>query len=378
MKAPLRTLLVAGAAAFGAVGVGAVIHGSAHAAPSPAPLADGSIADVAERVVDSVVNISSSHQVKGGGGPADFDPFYNDPDSPWGGGDTGRKQMSKGSGVIVSPGGRILTNAHVVDGATDIVVTLHDGSEMEARVIGKDPKADLAVIQLKGKVPLLRPLAFGDSSALRLGDVVLAIGDPFGVGKAVTMGIVSAKGRASVGIEDYEDFIQTDAAINPGNSGGALVNMKGELVGINTAILSKTGGYQGIGFAIPTNMAKPIMEMLVKDGKVSRGYLGVSTATLNQAIATERQLAVSRGVYVAGVEENSPAALAGLVQGDIVVGMNGTEMRDAGVFRNSIAMTKPGTTVNLDVIRGSGKHAIKAKLGERTDAQPVNLRRRSR
>jgi serine protease Do len=373
MKAPLRTLLVAGAAAFGAVGVGAVVHdsGSAHAAPSQ--LADGSIADVAERVVDGVVNISSSHQVKGG--PADWDPFYNDQDS-FGDAPSGRKQMSKGSGVIVSASGRILTNAHVVDGATDIVVTLHDGSEMQAKVVGKDPKADLAVIQLKGQVPPLKPLAFGDSSALRLGDVVLAIGDPFGVGKAVTMGIVSAKGRASVGIEDYEDFIQTDAAINPGNSGGALVNMKGELVGINTAILSKTGGYQGIGFAIPTNMAKPIMEMLVKDGKVSRGYLGVSTATVNQSIASEKRLSVNRGVLVAGVEENSPAALAGLVEGDIVVGMNGTDMRDAGVFRNSIAMTRPGTVVNLDVIRGGGKHAVKAKLGERTDAQPVNLRRR--
>jgi len=374
MKA-LRTLLVTGAAALGGIGIGAAVHQSSTAHAAPAQLADGSIADVAERVVDSVVNISSSHQVKGG--PADFDPFYNDPDSPWGfEAPSPRKQMSKGSGVIVTSGGRILTNAHVVDGATDITVTLHDGTDMEAKVVGKDPKGDLAVIQLKGKVPPLKPLAFGDSSALRLGDIVLAIGDPFGVGKAVTMGIVSAKGRASVGIEDYEDFIQTDAAINPGNSGGALVNMKGELVGINTAILSKTGGYQGIGFAIPTNMAKPIMEMLVKDGKVSRGYLGVSTATLNQAIAADQKLAVNRGVLVAGVEENSPASLAGLVQGDVVVAMNGQDMKDAGVFRNAIAMSRPGTVVNLDVVRSRGKTMIRAKLGERTDAHQVNLKRR--
>ena len=295
-----------------------LVGGSAGAHPSLP--ADNSIADVAERVVDSVVNISTSHAVEAG--PASFDPFFSNPFSP-GFGDPGdRKAMSKGSGVIVTASGRILTNAHVVKDADDIKVTLHDGNDYEAKVIGVDPKADLAVIQLKGQVPVLKPLTFGDSSTLRLGDVVLAIGDPFGVGKSVTMGIVSAKGRGGMGIEEYEDFIQTDAAINPGNSGGALVNLKGELVGINTAIASKSGGYAGIGFAIPTNMARPIMEQLIKDGKVSRGYLGVNIGTVTPVIAKENNLPAQHGALLAGIDPNGPAAKSGLAEGDIVVGLS--------------------------------------------------------
>jgi len=236
----LRNFLAA-AAVVGLVGTGAALRsGATPAHATPSVLTDGSIPDVAERVVDSVVNISTSHVIEAG--PASFDPFFSDPFSP-GYGDPGdRKAMSKGSGVIITASGRILTNAHVVKDADDIRVTLQDGNDYEAKVVGVDPRADLAVIQLKGNVPTLKPLTFGDSSSLRLGDVVLAIGDPFGVGKSVTMGIVSAKGRGGMGIEEYEDFIQTDAAINPGNSGGALVNLKGELIGINTAIASKSGG----------------------------------------------------------------------------------------------------------------------------------------
>jgi S1-C subfamily serine protease len=253
----------------------------------------------------------------------------------------------------------------VVKDADDIKVTLHDGNDYDAKVVGVDPKADLAVIQLKGALPALRPLTFGDSSTLRLGDVVLAIGDPFGVGKSVTMGIVSAKGRGGMGIEEYEDFIQTDAAINPGNSGGALVNLKGELIGINTAIASKSGGYAGIGFAIPTNMARPIMEMLIKDGKVSRGYLGVSIGTVSPQIAKEERLPTQHGALIAGLDPDGPAARAGLTAGDVVVGLNGTEVRTGDVLRNTIAMIKPGTTVDLDVIHRTGNKAqIKAKLGE--------------
>src|SRR6185369_8112512 len=192
------------------------------------------------------------------------------------------------------------------------------------KVIGVDPKADLAVLQLKGPLPALKPLAFGDSNQLRLGEVVLAIGDPFGVGKSVTMGIVSAKGRGGMGIEEYEDFIQTDAAINPGNSGGALVNLKGELVGINTAIASKSGGYAGIGFAIPTNMARPIMEQLIKDGKVSRGYLGVAIGTVTPQLAKENNLQAQRGALIVDVvDAQGAAAKAGLVQGDVVVALDG-------------------------------------------------------
>jgi serine protease Do len=360
---PLRSLLAA-AAVVGLIGTGAALRsGPTQAHATPAVLTDGSIPDVAERVVDSVVNISTSHSIEAG--PAAFDPFFSDPFSPGFGEPGDRKAMSKGSGVIVTSGGRILTNAHVVKDADDIKVTLHDGNDYDAKVIGVDPKADLAVIQLKGSLPALKPLTFGDSSALRLGDVVLAIGDPFGVGKSVTMGIVSAKGRGGMGIEEYEDFIQTDAAINPGNSGGALVNLKGELIGINTAIASKSGGYAGIGFAIPTNMARPIMDMLIKDGKVSRGYLGVSIGTLTPSLAKDQKLPVQHGVLVASVDPDGPGARAGLAEGDVVVALNGVEIKTDSVLRNTIAMIKPGTTVDLEVVHRTGNKAtLKPKLGE--------------
>ncbi len=348
---------------------GAATVPSASAAP-PTTLTDASIPDVAERVIDSVVNISVAQAVRGG--PASTDPWYTDPDSP-GYGTKPRRQGSKGSGVIVNAQGRILTNAHVVNGADEIIVTLHDGSELNAMIVGIDPKADLAVIQLKGKIPALKPLPFGDSNTLRLGEVVLAIGDPFGVGKSVTMGIVSAKGRGNMGIEEYEDFIQTDAAINPGNSGGALVNLKGELVGINTAIASKSGGYAGIGFAIPTSMAKPIMEMLVRDGKVVRGYLGVNIVTVTAALAQENKLGATRGAAIASIQTGSPAHKAGLNEGDVVTAINGTDIRSSDVLRNTIAMIKPGTVVELVVYPKSGqKKVVKAKLG----ALPETPRRR--
>jgi len=337
--------------------------GTTPANATPSVLTDGSIPDVAERVVDSVVNISTSHVVEAG--PASFDPFMNSPFSPGFGDPSDRLAMSKGSGVIVTASGRILTNAHVVKDADDIKVTLHDGNDYDAKVVGVDPKADLAVIQLKGNVPQLKPLTFGDSSNLRLGEVVLAIGDPFGVGKSVTMGIVSAKGRGGMGIEEYEDFIQTDAAINPGNSGGALVNLKGELIGINTAIASKSGGYAGIGFAIPTNMARPIMEQLISTGKVSRGYLGVSIQTATPQSAKDNKLQAQHGAYVNAVDPAGPGAKGGLLEGDIVTGLNGVEIKTSDVLRNSIAMIKPGTTVELQVIHKDGSKAtIKPKLGE--------------
>jgi len=360
----LRNLFAA-AAVVGLIGTGAALRsGTTPAHATPSVLADGSIPDVAERVVDSVVNISTSHAVQAG--PASYDPFFSDPFSPGFGEPGDRKAMSKGSGVIVTASGRILTNAHVVKDADDIKVTLHDGEDYDAKVVGVDPKADLAVIQLKGKLPALKPLTFGDSSTLRLGEVVLAIGDPFGVGKSVTMGIVSAKGRGGMHIEEYEDFIQTDAAINPGNSGGALVNLKGELVGINTAIASKSGGYAGIGFAIPTNMARPIMEQLIKDGKVSRGYLGVAIGTVTPQLAKENNLPAQRGALIVEVvDAQGAAAKAGLVQGDVVVALDGAEIKTGDLLRNTIAMLKPGTSIELQVVHKNGsKSPVKVKLGE--------------
>jgi serine protease Do len=189
------------------------------------------------------------------------------------------------------------------------------------------------------------------------------------------MGIVSAKGRSGMGIEDYEDFIQTDAAINPGNSGGALVNLRGELVGINTAIASKSGGYAGIGFAIPSNMAKPIIDMLARDGKVVRGYLGVNIQTVTSSLVQERRLAANRGAYIGGVEPDSPAAKAGLAEGDIITALNGSEIRNGDVLRNSIAMIRPGTTVDLEVVRTSGKRVVRARLGELPELQRPRRRR---
>jgi Do/DeqQ family serine protease len=359
----LRNTLFAAAAAFGFVGLGAAIHAGpsvAHATPTAGFPTDGSIADVAEHTVDSVVNISTSHQGKA---QVVFDPFSGDNEQM-----QPETQYAKGSGVIVTASGRILTNAHVIDGADNIKVTLPDGTDVDAKVVGKDIHADIAVLQLKGNFPPLKPITFGDSTALRLGDIVLAVGDGLGVGKSVSMGIVSAKGLTHVGIEDYEDFIQTDAAINPGNSGGALVNLKGELVGINTAIASRSGGSQGIGFAIPSNMARPIMDELVKNGKVSRGYLGVNITTVTPAILKEHKLGAQQGVLVAGIEPRGPAARTGLAEGDVIVALAGKPVKNDNELRSEIASAKPGTTIELDVVHQDGQRAvIKAKLGELPD-----------
>jgi Do/DeqQ family serine protease len=363
-----RTLL-ASLAAFGLVGAGAVaMHaGSSVAHATPGMPTDGSIADVAERVVDSVVTISTISEERGG--PADADPFFQDPMSPYFGmAPQPSVRHALGSGVIVTSSGRILTNYHVIDDATQIKVKLYDGTELPAKVIGKDKPADLAVIQLEGHFPPIKPLAFGDSSQLRLGDIVLAVGDGLGVGKSVSMGIISAKGRGGIGIEDYEDFIQTDAAINPGNSGGALVNMKGELVGINTAIASRSGGYQGIGFAIPSNMARPIMEQLVKTGHVERGFLGVDIGTATPDLAQAKHLGAEHGAVVAEVEPNGPAAHAGLRPGDVVVAYDGAPVRTGENLRNSIAMTHPGTVATLDVVHpDASRSEVRVKLGLRSN-----------
>ncbi len=318
----------------------------------------GSIADVAERVSPSVVTISTT--MSRAQTPSFF-PFFG------GGMPSEREAQGMGSGVIVSADGYVLTNNHVVAEAKSIKVTLGDKREFDATVIGTDPKSDLAVIKITGSPSGLRPVEFGDSSRLRLGDVVLAIGNPLGVGQTVTMGIVSAKGRADLGITAYEDFIQTDAAINPGNSGGALINTEGKLVGINTAILSRTGGYQGIGLAIPTSMAQPIMETLKQSGKVVRGFLGVAIQDVDKELSKALQLGGQSGVLLNDVKSSGPGAKAGLLRGDVVVRVDGKPVTSTGQFRNLIASSGVKRRVALDLVRDGKPLTLNVELGEMPD-----------
>jgi len=316
--------------------------------------------EVAESAVQSVVNISSTRVRKN---PMMDDPFfrYFFGQRPM----PERRQQSLGSGVIVRKDGVILTNNHVVQEADEITVNLADEREFGAEVVGTDPESDLAVIELENPPKDLVPLSFGDSSTLRLGETVLAIGNPFGVGQTVTMGIVSAKGRANVGIVDYEDFIQTDAAINPGNSGGALVNMNGQLVGINTAILSRTGGYQGIGFAIPSNMAKTLMVDLLDDGQVSRGFLGVMIQDLTPELAEAFGMSDTKGVLVSQVMDGSPADEAGIEDDDVIVAVDGKPVDSAARLRLLIAGKGAEKSVEIEVVRDGDTKTLDVQLGER-------------
>ena len=259
------------------------------------------------------------------------------------------RQHGFGSGVIVTKDGYILTNNHVVDNADEVKVMLQDGRELIAKVIGRDPKSDLAVIKIEARDLPVVPMA--DSDKVEVGDIVLAIGNPFGVGQTVTTGIVSATGRGNLGIEEYEDFIQTDAAINPGNSGGALVDVEGRLIAINTAIFSRTGGNQGIGFAIPSNLARNVMESLIKDGHVTRGYLGVMIQDVTPALAQEFKLKEPTGALVGDVGPKGPADKAGFKNGDAVLEYNGKRIPDSRRLRLAVADTKPGTTVPVKILR---------------------------
>ena len=330
--------------------------------PALAQVGSTSIADIAERVLPSVVNISLTKVSKGQSGPVPFPFFFGPPDMGE------RREQGMGSGVIVSSDGYILTNNHVVSEATEIKVTTYDKHEYDATVVGTDPKSDIAVIKLKGTVGGLKAVEFGDSSKLRLGDVVLAVGNPFGVGQTVTMGIVSAKGRADLGIVDYEDFIQTDAAINPGNSGGALVNMQGQLVGVNTAILSRSGGYQGIGFAIPTNMAVPIMDALKTNGKVVRGWLGVGIQDMDSELAAGLKLPITQGVLISDVKAGAPAARAGIKRGDVVVKIDGRAVTSSGTFRNQVAALGANRAAALELYRDGKPQTVNVQLGEMPSA----------
>lgn len=319
------------------------------------------LAAVVEAVKPAVVNISTVKTIRL------RDPFFDDPffrrffGEPFGI-PRERRQTGLGSGVIVDPSGYILTNNHVIRGADEIKVTLFDKREFKGKVIGTDPKTDLAVVKIDAKD--LPYIELGDSDKLKVGELVIAIGNPYGLNQTVTMGIVSATGRANVGIADYEDFIQTDAAINPGNSGGALVNVKGELVGINTAIFSTTGGYQGIGFAIPSNMAKAVMEQLIKHKKVIRGWLGVSIQALSPDMRRHFGLKEEKGVLINQVYENSPAEKAGLREEDIILQYNGKDITDPTQLRNLVASTPPGKVVELKIFRDGRIISLKVTIEE--------------
>ncbi|ROR34562.1 serine protease Do/serine protease DegQ [Inmirania thermothiophila] len=320
------------------------------------------LAPMLERVTPAVVNIATRGRIRVQDNPLLQDPFFRRffglPDVP-----VERPTQSLGSGVIVDAGaGYVLTNHHVIAKADEITVTLRDGRSFEARLVGSDPETDIAVLQIPAENLVALPLA--DSDRLRVGDFVVAIGNPFGLGQTVTSGIVSALGRSGLGIEGYEDFIQTDASINPGNSGGALVDLRGELVGINTAILAPGGGNVGIGFAIPSNMAREVMEQLVRYGEVRRGRLGVVVQDLTPELARAFGLARGEGAVIAQVVPGSPAEKAGLQPGDVVVEINGRRVRNSADLRNAIGLLRVGERVRLEIVRDGRRRTVEAEIAE--------------
>ncbi|MCK5503973.1 MAG: DegQ family serine endoprotease [Thermodesulfovibrionia bacterium] len=319
--------------------------------------------DIVKVISPAVVNISTSKTVikKDSTLPHFFDGPFKDFFEPfnmprkW-------KEQSLGSGVLVSSDGYIITNNHVVEKADEIKVTLYDQQNYKGKIVGTDPKTDIAIIKIS--TTNLPAIKWGDSDNLHVGEFVLAFGNPYSLGHTVTMGIVSALGRANVGIADYEDFIQTDAAINPGNSGGPLVNIKGELIGINTAIFSRTGGYQGIGFAVPSNMAKSVMNQLIKEGKVTRGWLGVTIQNLTQELAGEFGLDKSFGALVTDIFDSSPAEKAGLKRGDVILEVNGNKIKNVETLRNMVAQSKVGNKIKLKILRDGKELSINATVAE--------------
>jgi serine protease Do len=352
---------------------------SAIAAGVPAGLAQG-FSEIVRQVTPAVVNIAVTGGGKSGGrgrrSPLPPGPFEGPPgeEAPGGelptpppmppGGGHGRPDQSAGSGVIVDTNGYIVTNNHVVEGATQITVTLSDRREFSAKVVGADPKTDLAVVKIDAKN--LPALKWAEYEKLQVGDLVLAVGSPFGLSSTVTLGIISALGRGNVGIADYEDFIQTDAAINPGNSGGALVNLNGELIGINTAIFSRTGGSEGIGFAIPSSIALDIVESLQKTGKVVRGWMGVAIQEITPALAKSFKLPEQRkGVLISDVNENGPSHAAGIKRGDVVIAFNGKEVLNVSQLRNLVARTMVGKDAQVKVLRDGKEQTIAVKVAER-------------
>lgn len=319
-----------------------------------------SLAPMLKRVTPAVVNIATSGTVRIQQNPLFNDPFFQhffeQPSQP-----RERKTQSLGSGVIVdAKNGYIITNNHVIDKADVIKVTLRNGESYEAKLIGTDPESDVAIIQIKAKN--ITAIPFANSEQLSVGDFAIAIGNPFGLGQTVTSGIISAMERSGLGIEGYENFIQTDASINPGNSGGALVNLRGELIGINTAIFSKSGGNIGIGFAIPINMANDIMQQLISHGEVKRGRLGAQAQNLTQQLAEAFNIPFRRGAVISHVDKDSPADRAGLKPGDIVTELNGKSVRNADSLRNTLGLLRIGQTVTMKVLRDNKTLTLTAKV----------------
>jgi serine protease Do/serine protease DegQ len=365
-------------AAAAIAGPAALVAGVAYAAV-PAPVADAapmpSLAPMVKRVSPAVVNIATRGTMKED--PSQRNPLLDDPffrrffDVPPDARPRERQFQSAGSGVIVdAKNGYIITNYHVIENATEITITLLDNRTFSAKVVGSDEGADVAVLQ--AKQPNLVAMTLGDSTRLEVGDYVVAIGNPFGLQHTVTAGIVSALGRTGINPDGYEDFIQTDASINPGNSGGALVNLRGELVGINSAILSRTGGNIGIGFAIPVNMVKGVMDQLIKYGQVKRGVLGVNIYNVTPDIAKEFGLTESSGALVAGVVQGSAAERAGVKTGDIITSINGIAMKDATELRNTIGMLRIGDKVEIGLLRDGKPLKVAALIAERGEVDATN------
>jgi serine protease DegQ len=333
-----------------------------------AALSPGSYHDAVKKSAPAVVNIFSSKnyakpKARKGSKPNSSDPlfkfFFGEPPSDE------EPSSSLGSGVLVSPEGIVLTNHHVISDATDIDVALSDGRKIKAKIIGSDPETDIAVLKIESK-QLPSPITFARIESVHVGDVVLAIGNPFGVGQTVTAGIVSAMGRDHVGINTFENFIQTDAAINPGNSGGALIDTRGNLIGINTAIYSNNGGSMGIGFAIPVNLAKQVMESIIKNGGVTRGWIGVEPQNLSKELAESMGLSAStQGVFISGVLEGGPADRAGIKPGDLLTRVNDLTIRDVRELLGKVSEMQPGADANITVLRKNKELQLKVQIGKR-------------
>lgn len=332
-------------------------------APKSGDRRPGSYADAAQKAVPAVVHIYTSQEVKTPRHPLQNDPLFRHFFGDDAGGEP-QNRFGLGSGVVVSPEGYILTNFHVVDGADEIEVASNDGHKYKAAVVGSDPESDLAVLRIPAdhKLPVI---AFGNSDSLRVGDTVLAIGNPFGVGQTVTSGIVSALGRSHLGINTFENFIQTDAAINPGNSGGALVDANGTLIGINTAIYSQSGGSMGIGFAIPVSLAKTVMEQIIKNGSVTRGWIGVEMQEITPELAESFKLPNTEGALIAGVMRGAPADRAGIKPGDVLLDISGKPVKDAQAMLGIIATLEPGKVARLKLKRTGQDITADVTIGKR-------------